>query len=81
MRPPLSASKPASTPAPAPPTESLTALNWQLAPVGGAKPVEVAALLLKLGTYRAALEQIAKISTEDFAYVGDLKVIAEEALK
>lgn len=63
------------------PTESLTALNWQLAPVGGARPVDVAALLLKLGAYREALEKIAKVSTEDFAYVGDLKDIAVGALK
>lgn len=40
------------------PTESLTALNWQLAPVGGARPVDVAALLLKLGAYREAAEKL-----------------------
>lgn len=40
------------------PTESLIALNWQLAPVGGARPVDVAALLLKLGEYRKAAEQL-----------------------
>lgn len=40
------------------PTESLTALNWQLAPVGGAKPVDVAALLLRLGTYRKVMEKL-----------------------
>ena len=40
------------------PTESLTTLNWQLAPVGGARPVDVAALLLRLGTYREAAEKL-----------------------
>ncbi len=41
------------------PTESLVSMNWQLAPVAGAKPVDVAALILKLGEYREALAKIA----------------------
>lgn len=40
------------------PTESLIALNWQLAPMGGARPVDVAALLLKLVAYREAAEKL-----------------------
>lgn len=55
--------------------------NWKLAVATMARPGDVCNLILKLGTYREALEKIAKVSTEDFAYVGDLKVIAEEALK
>lgn len=59
------------------PTESLTALNWQLAPVGGARPVDVAALLLKLGAYREALENIAENPFDDDYVLNTVK----EALK
>ena len=41
------------------PTESLEFMNWQLAPKAGAKPIEVANLILKLGAYREALAKIA----------------------
>ena len=33
-------------------------MNWQLAPKAGAKPVEVANLILKLGAYREALAKL-----------------------
>lgn len=41
------------------PTEHLVSMNWQLAPKAGAKPVDVANLLLKLAAYRDALAKIA----------------------
>lgn len=41
------------------PTEALTAVQWQLAPKIGAKPTDVAKLLLKMEQYREALEKIA----------------------
>lgn len=63
------------------PNEALASLDWQLMPKGGAKPELVAGLLLKLRKYEAALAKIAQVSTEDFAYVGDLKDIANDALK
>ena len=43
---------------PAIPTEPLIALDWQLAPRAGAKPVEVAKLLLKMDVYRNAMARL-----------------------
>lgn len=63
------------------PTETLAALEWQLAPKAGAKPVEVAKLILKLSEYREALAKIAAVGSESFAFVGDLSDIARDALK
>lgn len=71
------------------PTEALTGLNWQLAPVGGARPVDVAALLLKLGAYRKALERIAEaaeasLDDDSAGVIEDFNALvytAQEALK
>lgn len=43
------------------PTESLTAMGWQLAPKAGARPTDVAKLLLKMEQYRKALERVANM--------------------
>lgn len=40
------------------PTESLTALDWQLAPKAGARPIDVAKLLLKMDVYRNAMARL-----------------------
>lgn len=56
--------------------EALTSFDWQLAPKAGAKPVDVAKLILTLGKYREAL---AKIASNPLDY--DVVVLAEEALK
>ena len=40
------------------PTESLTALDWLLAPKAGARPIDVAKLLLKMDVYRNALARL-----------------------
>ena len=40
------------------PTEALTSLDWQLAPKAGARPVDVAKLILTLSKYREALRYI-----------------------
>lgn len=40
------------------PTEALTAMNWQLTPKVGAKPIDVAKLILKMGEYREALAKL-----------------------
>lgn len=40
------------------PTESLTAVGWQLAPKAGARPVDVAKLLLKMEQYRNAMAKL-----------------------
>lgn len=40
------------------PTESLTALDWQLAPKASARPVDVAKLLLKMDVYRNAMARL-----------------------
>ena len=40
------------------PTGSLTALDWQLAPKAGARPIDVAKLLLKMGVYRNAMARL-----------------------
>lgn len=40
------------------PTESLTALDWQLAPKAGARPINVAKLLLKMDVYRNAMARL-----------------------
>jgi len=71
------------------PTESLESMNWQLAPKAGAKPIEVANLILKLGAYREALAQIAardRAQEHEDNYMLACRVnavigIAQEALK
>lgn len=40
------------------PTESLTALDWQLAPKAGARPINVAKMLLKMDVYRNAMARL-----------------------
>lgn len=55
--------------------EALTSLDWQLAPKAGARPVDVAKLILTLSKYREAL---ARIAAGDCGFADDF---AEEALK
>lgn len=43
------------------PTESLTAVGWQLAPKAGARPTDVAKLILKMQKLEAALDRLANL--------------------
>ncbi len=40
------------------PTESLVSMNWQLAPVVGAKPLDMAKLILRMNEYREAITKL-----------------------
>lgn len=40
------------------PTEALVSMNWQLAPVAGAKPLDVAKLILRMNEYREAITKL-----------------------
>ena len=67
------------------PTESLTALDWQLAPKAGARPIDVAKLLLTMGKLCDALELCAAFVTEavhaDDRFHAEVKAVVTEALK
>jgi hypothetical protein len=65
------------------PTESLVAMNWQLAPVAGAKPLDVAKLILKMNEYRDALSKIATLigPGAGLPIFDDIKTIVKETLE
>jgi len=71
------------------PTESLIVLDWQLAPKAGARPIDVAKLILKLGAYREMMAKLVEQArrcnfTDDHGHLLSMNIAyqaIEEALK